>query len=223
MIEAAREADVRLMTAFPCRFSPAWVALKEKVAVGEIGRLRAVTATNRGTCPFGWFVNPALSGGGAMIDHVVHVADLLHDLLAEEPLRVQAQTGANMYGEDWEDTAMLTLEYRDGVFATLDSSWSRPTQFRTWGDVTMHVVGDEGVIELDMFGQEIQHFHPGERTHTVGGYGSDLDSLMVAEFIGACLEHREPSVTGEHGLAAVKVALAGYKSLGEPEPVGVGA
>ena len=41
-----------------------------------------------------------------MIDHTVHVADLLRVLLGEDPVRVQAQTGSNMYGKDWEDTAM---------------------------------------------------------------------------------------------------------------------
>jgi predicted dehydrogenase len=212
-LEAVRRNNVRLMTAFPCRFSPAYQSLKARIAAGEIGQVRAICATNRGRCPFGWFVKPELSGGGAMIDHVVHVADLLRDLLGEEPAKVQAQIGNNMYGEVWEDTAMLTLEYPSGVFATLDSSWSRPRMFRTWGDVTMNVIGDDGVIELDMFGQEVQHYHAGEVTHTVAAYGANLDQLMVDEFISSIQENRDPLVTGEDGLAAAKVALAGYRSL----------
>jgi predicted dehydrogenase len=212
-LEAVRRNNVRLMTAFPCRFSPAYQSLKARIAAGEIGQVRAICATNRGRCPFGWFVKPELSGGGAMIDHVVHVADLLRDLLGDEPIKVQAQIGNNMYGEVWEDTAMLTLEYPSGVFATLDSSWSRPRMFRTWGDVTMNVIGDDGVIELDMFGQEVQHYHAGEVTHTVAAYGANLDQLMVDEFISSIQENRDPLVTGEDGLAAAKVALAGYRSL----------
>ena len=39
--------------------------------LGEIGQIQAVCATNHGRCPFDWFVEKELSGGGAMIDHVV--------------------------------------------------------------------------------------------------------------------------------------------------------
>ena len=82
----------------------------------------------------------------------------------------------------------------------------------------MNVVGDEGVIELDMFGQHIQRYSSGDPSHTVSWYGSDLDGLMIDEFIASCLEGREPLVTGEHGLAAAKVALAGYRSLRDAQP-----
>lgn len=215
MIEAADRARVKFMTAFPCRFSPAYARLKERVKAGEIGRIRGICATNRGRCPFGWFVDKERSGGGAMIDHVVHVADLLRDLLGEEPVRVQAQTGSNMYGQAWEDTAMLTLDYPSGVFATLDSSWSRPQSFKTWGDVTMNMVGDSGVIELDMFGPAVDVYSERDVSHVSAGYGSDMDALAVDAFIRACREGTPVPVTGEDGLAAVKVALAGYRSAAD--------
>lgn len=157
-----------------------------------------------------------------MIDHVVHVADLLRDLLGEEPSRVQAQIGNNVYGKEWEDTAMLTLEFPSGVFATLDSSWSRPKSYRTWGDVTMNVVGDQGVIELDMFGQEVQKFSAAAVTHQSLGFGTNLDALMVAEFFNAVREGRTPLVTGWDGLQAAKCALAGYESVKRGQPVAVG-
>lgn len=219
MIDAAAQHGVQLMTAFPCRFSPAFTRLVERVRGGEIGAIKAVCATNRGRCPFDWFVVKEKSGGGAMIDHVVHVADLLRVLLEADPIRVQAQTSSNMYGKDWDDCAMLTLEYANGVFATIDSSWSRPQSFKTWGDVTMNVVGESGVIELDMFGQSLDAYFAGSATtHTLAGYGSDLDAAMVDAFIGACLEGRTVPVTGEDGLAAAQIAIAGYASLGLVAP-----
>ncbi len=219
ILEAAAKAGVKLMTAFPCRFSPAFQNLKRRVATGEIGEIRGICATNRGRCPFGWFTEPELSGGGALIDHVVHVTDLLRDLLGEEPIRVQAQTGNNVYGQHWEDTAMLTLEFASGVFATLDSSWSRPQSFHTWGDVTMNVVGEKGVIELDMFGQSIQRYHAGSITHASHGFGSDLDALMVDDFVRACLDDRPVTVTGIDGMQAARVAIAGYESVKVGQPV----
>lgn len=206
---AAVKGKARLMTSFPCRFAPSYVRLKERVRAGDIGDIQAICATNRGRCPFDWFVDLEESGGGAMIDHTVHVADLLRDLLGAEPTSVQAQIGNNMYGQEWEDTAMLTLEYPNGVFASLDSSWSRPQSFKTWGDVTMNVVGSKGVIELNMFGQAADVY---TQSHGMGSYGSSLDSALVEEWLASIQEDREPSVTLEDGLAASRVAIVAYKS-----------
>lgn len=218
MMDAVEKAGVKLSTAFPCRYSPAFIKLRAKVETGEIGEVVAICATNRGRCPFDWFVEKDKSGGGAMIDHVVHVADLLRVLLASEPKRVQAQNGNNMYGKDWEDTAMLTIEFESGVFASLDSSWSRPQSYKTWGDVTMNVIGEQGVIELDMFGQNID-LHRESKGHTVSSYGSDLDTALVSDFVDCIIEDRPPTVTGFDGLQAARVAMAGYRSVAEGQPV----
>jgi predicted dehydrogenase len=201
---------IMVMTAFPCRFSPAYQRLKARIAAGDIGRVLAIDATNHGSCPFGWFVETDKSGGGAMMDHTVHVADLLRDLLCEDPATVYAQTANRIYGQEWDDTAMLHLTYPSGVFACIDASWSRPQSYKTWGDVKMCVTGEKGVIELDMFSQGFDHY-PKEGRHGVAGYGSDLDALLVASFLKA-LETREPEVTAEDGIASAMVAIRGYES-----------
>jgi len=215
-------SDLIAMTAFPCRYSPAFRKLKETVQSGKIGSLKALATTNRGRCPHGWFTQPELSGGGAMIDHTVHVADLLFDLLGAKATQVQAQTGSNMYGgKTWDDTAMLTIEYANGVFATLDSSWSRPATFRTWGDVTMTAVGDAGIVELDMFGQEVHHYTSQTPNHQVAGFGSNLDALMVEEWLAAIAERRTPLTSIEDGIRASKIAMAGYRSAATGQPAKV--
>ena len=204
------ETGVMLMTAFPCPFSPTFQRLSQRIDAGEIGKVLAISATNRGRCPFGWFTDPALSGGGAMIDHVVHVADLLRRLLKEEPTSVTAQIGNNMYGQDWEDTAHLTIDFPSGVFATLDSSWSRHKNYKTWGDVALRVTGEKGVIEADLFGQGLS-VTTDHAWHL--GTGSDLDGLMIDEFVSAIREGRQALVTAEDGLRASAVAILGYESV----------
>lgn len=219
ILDAADKAGIKLMTAFPCRFSPAFQSLVNHVRSGRIGEIRAVCATNRGTCPFDWFVDTSLSGGGAMIDHTVHVADLLRVLLGCEVKSVCAQIGNNMYGQAWEDTAMLTLTFENGVVATLDSSWSRPKSYKTWGDVTMNVVGDKGTIELDMFNQQFDVYGEGAKSHTVASFGSDLDHALVSAFVNSILKDEKPPVSGFDGLQAARVAFAGYESVKKGQPV----
>lgn len=222
LIESAvRDAGVQLMVAFPCRYSPAFRSLCQRVEAGEIGAIKAICATNRGSCPFGWFVEKDKSGGGAMIDHVVHVADLLRVLLKEEPVRVQAQTSHNIYNQEWEDCAMVTIEFGSGIFATLDSSWSRPSTFKVWGDVMLTVVGEKGIIEVDLFGQGLDHYRPGTVTHAFPGYGSSLDGGLFADFVSACTKGTPFPMTAFDGMQAARVALAGYESVQSGQPVAV--
>lgn len=215
------DGGAKIMTAFPCRYSPAFTSLKSKVANGEIGDIVAVCATNRGSCPFEWFVDTDLSGGGAMIDHVVHVTDLLRVLLGSEVSKVQAQIGHNMYHQNWEDTAMVTLEFENGVFATLDSSWSRHASYKTWGDVTMSIVGTNGVIELDMFGQELDVYR--DPKHSVAGFGSNIDAGLVADFLKFASGDGPPPISAFDGIQAARVAIAGYKSVQTRDVVEVAA
>lgn len=218
LFKAVGDAKVILSTAFPCRFSPAYRRLRDRLSAGELGKVLAVCSTNRGTCPMGWFVEPQLSGGGAMIDHTVHVADLLIQMLGEVR-SVFAMTGNGMYSQSWDDVAMLHLEFAEGVFATLDASWSRPPSYKTWGDVTLNVVGERGVIEVDMFGQGLDHYRNDGLRHGVLGWGSNLDGLLVADFIESVETKKPPEVSGHDGWKAAQVALAGYESVRTGEPV----
>lgn len=217
MKESVEQSGAVFMTAFPCRFSPAYQRLRSRVLGGDIGAVVAINSTNRGRCPFGWFVDTAVSGGGAMIDHVVHVTDLMRDLLQDEVVSVQAQIGNNVYGKTWEDTAMVTMEFSGGVIACLDSSWSRPKNFNTWGDVTMTVVGEKGLIELDMFGSGVESYSSGG--YSLNAYGSNLDMAMVQAFVDAAINNEAPPVTLKDGIQAARVALAGYRSVEMACPV----
>ncbi len=155
-----------------------------------------------------------------MIDHVVHVADLLNRMFGERANSVHASTGNNVYGQDWEDTAMVTVGFPSGRFATIDSSWSRPAGFKTWGDVTLKITGEKGMIELDLFMQGLDAYGASAGASTVG-FGSNLDEMLFAEFVAAINEGRKPSVTLEDGLAASQVALAAYRSVAEQSAVAI--
>jgi len=222
MLAAARGAGVQLFTAFPCRFSPAFQQLRAMVQAGEIGELLAMRGTNRGVNPGGWFNDPELAGGGAMMDHTVHVADLMRLLTGKEVVEVYAETNNLMYHGNFDDTAMLTLTFEGGIFATLDSSWSRPRTFPTWGDVTLAVYGTRGVIEMDMFAQYLRHYDDRAGRIRQVFWGDNIDALMVDEFLRAVAgEPATTLATGEDGYKAAAVAIAGYESVRRGEPVRV--
>lgn len=219
MLAACKSAGVQLMTAFPCRFSPAMAKLKSAVDSGAIGKVLAIRGTNRGRCPFGWFVDLDCSGGGAVIDHTVHVTDLMRWILGSEVATVYAEISHRMFNREFDDTGFLSLKFADGTIATLDSSWSRPKSFPTWGDVTLSVVGEGGTLTLDMFSQNLVLYS--DRTGGVSWipWGSNIDLLMLTEFVDCVAQGRTVPITGTDGLRAAQVALAAYRSAksGSPE------
>jgi predicted dehydrogenase len=219
MIDACQSAGVQLMTAFPCRFSPATERLKASLEQGRIGSILAIRGTNRGRCPFDWFVDKSLSGGGAVIDHTVHVTDLIRWLTGKEVVEVYAETSNRMFHREFEDIGFLTLGLEGGLFATLDASWSRPKSFPTWGDVTMAVVGENGTLYLDLFSQNLVLYSDKTGGTTWHPWGSNVDTLMLSAFVEAVAEGKPVPITGEDGLRAAEVALAAYRSADAAEPV----
>jgi UDP-N-acetylglucosamine 3-dehydrogenase len=215
MIDACAASGSKLAIAFPCRFSPVFQRLNDAVHAGKLGTIVAIRATNHGKCPFGWFVEPEKSGGGAIIDHTVHVADANRVLLGAEAVEVYAESGNNMYHQSWEDCGFLTITYNNSVFTTLDSSWSRPNKsFPTWGDVTLEVIGTDGIASMDMFRQSAI-LHTESDGHTTElGWGSNIDAAMVADFLTLAGGGESPTIaTGHDGLKALEVALAAYESV----------
>ncbi len=223
MFKALKASGIPLMTAFPCRYSPAYERLKARVQEGALGRVLAISATNHGMCPFDWFFIPEESGGGAMMDHVVHLADLMRDLLQKEPLEVYAETTNKIFGKEWEDGALLHLTFEGGLFASIDSSWSRPSYYKIWGDVRMDVVCEGGVLELNMFQQGFEWYAPQAPTCRLVSYGSNLDAGLINDFLRVVRGEKEPPITAWDGLQSARVAIYGYESARRTEPVPVPA
>lgn len=219
MIAAAKEAGVQFMTAFPCRYSPPVLRVKKALEEGAIGEVLAIKGTNHGRMPGGWFIDKELAGGGAVMDHTVHVADLIRWFLGKEFTSVYAEVGTRFYDIAIDDCGMLTMEMEGSTFVTLDPSWSRPPVYPTWGDVTMELVGTKGTISLDAFSQNIAVYNNEDKAAAWAPYGSDMDEGLVADFIRCAITNTTPPITGEDGLRAMEVALMAYESARRGEPV----
>jgi predicted dehydrogenase len=221
MIEACRAAGVELGTAFPVRSSAAVLSLKDAIDSGRMGRILAARCTNPGRYPGGWFGDPAKAGGGAVMDHTVHVADLLRWLLGDEIERVEAEVGSYTADLAVDDTGILLLDLVGGAFASIDCSWSRPKTFPTWGGLTLHVVGEQATIDVDVFRQAITHYDDSTSDTRLVTWGDDLNRPMVAGFVDAILAGRPVPISGEDGLRALEVAIAAYRSSEERRPVAI--
>ena len=219
MIEACERKGVILATAFPVRHASPVARAKKLIDSGVIGQILAVNATNHGRMPGGWFGNRELSGGGAVLDHTVHVADLLRWFLEDEVKSVYAEVDTRIHDIDIDDCGTLLMEFHSGVFATLDPSWSRPKAYPTWGDVTMEIVGTGGVMSLDVFAQVLVEANDSDQKVLYRNWGDNMDLLLVDDFIQAVRQGKKPAASGLDGLKALEIALAAYESAAQGKPV----
>ncbi len=226
MIDACAASGAKLQIAFPVRFSPPVISLKQLLDQGVLGRIYSLKTTNHGTMPGGWFTDKTLAGGGAVIDHTVHVVDLLRWFWNAEVTEVYAEVGYELLhpGLGIDDAGILSFALSTGAYGTLDTSWSRPKAFPTWGDVTIELVGERGVIRLDAFKQHLAVYSNQTIKTQWVSWHSDHNLGLIRDFVEMITEGREPSITGYDGLKALEVALAAYRSAetGQPVPLPLG-
>lgn len=218
MITVCEENHVNLQVAFPVRFEASVRRLKDLVDSGQLGRVIAIKASNHGRMPGGWFIDRKLSGGGAVMDHTVHVVDLIRWIFNTEITEVYAEVGTLIHDIDVDDCGLLSMRLANGAFATLDPSWSRPTAFPTWGDVTMRVIASGGIVDLDAFRQKFD-VYSNDFGHRYFSWGEDSNYYLIREFVDSIREGRQPEITGLDGLRALEVALGAYESAAKGEPV----
>ena len=224
MIDVCRQAGVILMTAFPMRFSAPAAQVRESLRAGDLGQIYCLNTTNQGRMPIhegSWFVDRDLAGGGAIIDHTVHLTDLMRWYLGSEVVEVYAVSNRIMHADlvDVETGGLLMLTFSDGTFASIDASWSKPFNYPTWGGLTMELISERGLTVVNAFSQNLNLYRQEPPDHAWLYWGSDADRGMLQEFVAAVREERPPAVTGEDGYRALEIALAAYESAESGAPV----
>ena len=131
VVNAARTADRLLGVDFSYRYTEGMRRIREIVRSGELGRVHAVDLVFHNA--YGpdkpWFYDPALSGGGCVMDLGVHLVDLaLWALNFPDVAGVSARlfAGGEPLGgrrDRVEDYAVATLDLGTGAAVQLACSW----------------------------------------------------------------------------------------------------
>jgi predicted dehydrogenase len=226
IVEACEKTGVLLMTAFPMRFSTPLLEIKARLDNGDFGDVYCFNATNQGELPTkhrAWFVDPELAGGGAIMDHTVHLVDIMRWLTGSEVESMYARSNKIFHADEVavETGALEMLTFENGVFATIDASWSRPQYWPTWGGLTFEMVTQRGAVLVDAFRQNLNVYRHDWQRSNWAYWGSDMNQAMIIDFADAIRDNRPPRVTGMDGLRAVEVTLAAYESTRTGETVQV--
>ena len=222
---AVEKAGVMLMVAFPVRFASQFAQLKAQHGAGALGQVFAIRGANNGMLPLerAWFTRPELSGGGALADHIVHIADLTDALLNAAPVRVTAVANRVLHAEraQAETAGLVSIEYDGGVIAAIDCSWSQPDTAPVWGGLKLSVAGTGGTVDIDFFGPAAHGLDATTGRPREVRYGANFDATMLQTFVDAVTHGRQPDPSVEVGLRTLSIVLAAQESVRSGRTVSV--
>lgn len=226
--EAASIADycdaneITLGMALPIRFNEVLREAGRQLDQGAIGTLQSIIGTNLVTLPGrDWAFDPDANGGGAIVDHTVHVLNTVRAITGEEVVEVYAEAGTRFSDGPVEDVNLLSMELSDGTLFTHDGSWSRPDNWHNRSKVTLKLIGTEGIISADGYARGHMGVNGATAEYSFNNFGTDHNTRMIRDFIDAVKEGRSPSTTGRDGVREAAVVEAAYESLERGVPITV--
>jgi predicted dehydrogenase len=145
VVEAARKADRLLAVDLSYRFTEGMRQIRQLIGGGELGKVFACDLVfhNAWGPDKAWFYDPALSGGGCVMDLGVHLVDLALWVLDFPDVKgATAQLlhkGEPLHEGVVEDYAVAQLDLATGTSVRLACSWNLPA-------------GQEAVISASFYG-----------------------------------------------------------------------
>jgi predicted dehydrogenase len=204
MLAAAARSGARLMVAHCWRFHTDVLALRARVAAGELGEVVKTRSygVHAGWGPSGWFTDPALAGGGALLDMGVHAIDTTRFLLGDPlPTRVCAVV-ATRYGDyAVDDDAILLVSWSNGSNSIVESGWWQPHAGGLEADT--EVYGTRGYARV------------WDSADLPEGYqhcSQPMYSAQLAELVEALAAGRQPRPSGEDGRVVMRIVEQAYAS-----------
>ncbi len=227
MIDACREASVKLMYAEELCFAPKYVRLKQLLDSGALGRPTLLKQAEKHDGPHAaHFWDVQRSGGGVTMDMGCHAIEFFRWMLGRPAIKsVYAQMSTQVHGEKTrgDDNALLIIEFDGGVIGLAEESWTKLGGM----DDRAEVYGSEGVAYADLLhGNAIETYSRAGYDYAVEKAGSTKGWSFtiyeeawnygfhgeMAHFVD-CVQHdKTPLVTGEDGRIVLEVIFAAYES-----------
>lgn len=242
MVQAAKRSGKKLMVSFFELFHPAFVKAKEivdKGLIGDVFFVKAIMAWHMPTVDV-WRFDPAISGGGILMDGHSHHAAFFRWLTGEDALTVYSEHGTLASNARVEDTGVTLVRTRRAL-AELSGSMrlkepcpQNGRYFKEW----IEIFGTEGTIHIrpterpsirvyseaaDVPGTLNGWFSPklewvpfeerGRALH----FNADEDPWTAEhKHFVECIREDKPVLTdGEFGAKVLEVIQAGYLSMAE--------
>ena len=232
LVELCRRRDVTLAINFQHRFRPVAQAMAQRLREGALGEIAAASVAVRWWRPQNYYDQPGRGtlerdGGGVLMTQAIHILDLFLSFVG--PLaEVAAFAGTTrLHRMECEDICGAAIRLANGGLGTLDCTTASYPGFPE----RIEIVGTKATALLCQ-GLEIR-YQDGrveevpESAGTGGGadpmaFPNDNHRRLLADFLDAIDQGRDPIVSGESALAVHRLIDALLRSSAERRAVSLG-
>lgn len=229
MVEEARKAGKYLMIGHNQRLAKAHSTAKELIDEGLIGRIVTFRTTFGHGGPETWSVDPGKNtwffdknkaAMGAMADLGIHKTDLVQFLTGQRVVRTTAKIttldkrdgSGNLIGVD--DNAICIYEMSGGTVGTMTASW---TYYGPEDNSTV-LYGTKGIMRIydDPAHSIVVNLNDGTVKHydvdAIQTNDNQTKSGIIDLWMESLVGDREPEISGESALAAMRAVFASIRS-----------
>jgi predicted dehydrogenase len=214
---SARLADLAETTGTPLtmatkfRFVDDVLEARRMIRTGELGEILKVEVAFAGRVDMTrrWNADPAVAGGGVLIDNATHAVDLVRFLVGDV-VEALAVNGPSAQPLRVEDSSTLLARTAGGTLAQIDVTWS----FRRLSPTYCAVYGTAGSVEIGWAGGTAV-LEGGPAPVVLGTGYNKIKSLRdnLAAVLRALAEGTPLPVKPADAVAAAAVIDAGYRSV----------
>lgn len=233
MIGACKSAGVYLTEGYMMKYHALHRKAREMVANGDIGSVvfaRAQLSCWYPDIPGAWRQDPALGGGGALIDMATHCYDLLEFIIGSPIVDVFAHADTLTFKYPVEDSSTTLVRFANGAHGVVDAFFNVPDSA---GQDRLEIYGNKGSIQAEGtigqsgLGKMVAYLSDASKDYDPQQAKTSLDvtvreidyvpvNMYAAEldYLSGCIKSGTPPTvsTGEQGLAILKIARAAYES-----------
>ena len=229
MVAAAKESGKYLMIGQNQRLAKAHSKAKELIEQGAIGKVLTFRTIFGHGGPETWSIDPGANvwffdktkaAMGAMADLGIHKTDMIQYVLGSKIVKTQAvlttldkkDATGNLIGVD--DNAICIYQMENGIIGTMTASWT----YYAAEDNTTVIYGTKGELRL--------YDDPKYSVQQINADGTRIDyqidqiqtndnqtaSGIIDLFVDCLVENKEPEISGENVLHAMKAVFASIES-----------
>ena len=216
LVRAGRHAGRRLGVVLQHRFRPGATRLRTLLADGSLGSVVAASMTVPWWRPQSYYDEPgrgsmARDGGGVLLTQAIHTLDLFRSLVGVQSVVAAQSVTTALHRMETEDYVSALVRLGNGAPGTLTATTAAypgaPERIEIIGTLgTASLIGGGLQVSLIAGGQEVL---PAEGSTGSGAsimdFPNDAHRAVIADFIAAITEERDPAVTGEEALASQRL------------------
>lgn len=211
--DAAEQYGVAFTMASKFRYADDVIRAKAIVESGVLGDIVLFENTFMSRVDMGtrWNSNPAVGGGGVLIDNGTHSVDIMRYFLGRLD-EVYAAECRRTQGLAVEETVRVLVRSATGVIGSMDLSWSLNKET----DHYISIYGSSGTLRVG-WKQSTYRQHSAAQW-VVFGHGYDKVSAFrnqIENFSAAIQGSEALRITADDAIASVEAIQAAYKALGK--------